>query len=276
MVSNSETLSDIAAFTDARAETFSFSDLDSERILSSLTGTSDFLTEDDHRPSIRQLEYFMRKEVNYRLHTVTLAEYFRAKRIPRGLRILLKPTLCRENPNFLNKWRCILNKCSLDLVLLTVEELQKESVRIQTDIADLKTKLQTSLPADEFKDLLVSVETTIQNHKIEVEKTKIKKFKRDTFDYANNCVYTWFERFDSNSRQKLYKRHTGEVVTSDSSLENLNIDDGEPSTTPSTSGRLTELPQTSFLGRGRGRGKPGGGREPQRFNKPITRSQINL
>lgn len=274
-MSTHSALHDIASLTEARAETLSFNETDSERILANLIGEGNFLVEEEQRPTTKQLEYIRKKEINYHLHAVTLAEYFRAKRIPRGLRILLKPTLCRDNPDFITKWRCILNKCSLDLVLLTVEELQKELTKIHTEAEELTNRLKSTLTNDEIKTMLGDLENTLKIHKNEIEKVKVKKFKRDTYDYANDCVYTWFSRFDSNSRQRLYKRQTGEVATSDSSTENLSVDEIELGEGPSTSGSTVPRARVPFLGRGRGRGRPGGAGENIRNPRPFTRSQIH-
>ncbi|KAM4749428.1 alpha-2,8-sialyltransferase 8E-like [Rhinophrynus dorsalis] len=73
-----------------------------------------------------QLLKHKKREVDLTLHGVTLSEYYREKKIPRGFRIKNVPTIGRTNANFCKKWIGVLNQCSLDLMILVVEEINKE------------------------------------------------------------------------------------------------------------------------------------------------------
>uniref|UniRef100_A0A8C5LW19 Cathepsin O n=1 Tax=Leptobrachium leishanense TaxID=445787 RepID=A0A8C5LW19_9ANUR len=52
-----------------------------------------------------------------------VCDYYRMKKIPRGFRIRNTPTIGRNNPEMCRKWIAILNKCSLDLILLVIDEV---------------------------------------------------------------------------------------------------------------------------------------------------------
>ncbi|CAH2315507.1 Hypothetical predicted protein, partial [Pelobates cultripes] len=56
----------------------------------------------------------------------TLVEYLRVKRIPRGMRLGIKPSFCQHKPKFEENWHKILNKCSLDLIALTIEAVSEK------------------------------------------------------------------------------------------------------------------------------------------------------
>lgn len=64
--------------------------------------------------------------------------------IPRGLRLNTFPTFGHDNDEFKNKWEAILNKCSLDLILLLIEEARKQKTTIQSQIDETKAILTQS------------------------------------------------------------------------------------------------------------------------------------
>lgn len=269
---------ELSSLTDRHAITRTFTDLEAERVISSLRGQGDFLQAQQPAPSIKQLEYLMKREVNLRLHAVTLAEYFNVKRIPRGLRILLKPSLCRENEGFLDKWREILNKCSLDLLILTIQELQKSLATVGGDIEEAKTKFQDSVSNDVWMKEYADLTKVIENHKAEVQRTKLRKFKRDTYDYLNDCVYTWADRLDEVQRRRTFRTQVGEQASSSSSLDSdyrgTPGPEGGPTTSTGEFAQLSRGPTTPFLDRGvRRGGRAGGARNLPRENYPYTRSQ---
>lgn len=99
----------------------------------------------------------------------------------------------------------------------------------------------------------------------------IRKFRRDAYDYLNNCVYIWVERLD-NYLNKLCTRQIGGGA-SRPATESIPSSSGGTDTRdsiPSTSNQ--PLPQKGnnppvqlFLGRGGRRGeRPGGGRSKQK------------
>lgn len=73
----------------------------------------------------------------------TLSDYWREKMIPRGLRMKKFPSFGFADPEFKHKWEAILNKCSLDLMLLLIEEAKKQKLQTQNKIATLKEELST-------------------------------------------------------------------------------------------------------------------------------------
>lgn len=130
--------SEIGGLTDKRATTLTYTDEEADLILANIRGNVKLLNTRKPENTLRQIEYLLKKEINLNLHAVTLGEYYRVTRIPRGLRILLRPTLCSESKEFVVKWQNILNKCSLDLILLTIVELQKNLDTVAKEIKEIE------------------------------------------------------------------------------------------------------------------------------------------
>ncbi|KAL7399138.1 hypothetical protein ABVT39_020564 [Epinephelus coioides] len=125
------------------------------------------------------------------LHGSTLSQYWRNKRIPRGLRINKVPTLGCNNPAFCKKWCEVLNKCSLDLILLVVEYTLDELSKTRTEISDLQGELQTKFSSQQMSALNERCTSFIDAHKKELSENKLKKYRCDTLDYKNDRVYPW-------------------------------------------------------------------------------------
>lgn len=135
------------------------------------------------------LEKLHKKETRSLLHGLVLSQYYCNSRIPRGLQIYKEPTLGRNNAEFCKKWCAILNKCSLDLMLLVIENENDKMENVRTEIDTLRKEMSEVLPAEKFKSIIKDCEEKIQTYKRELEQHKMKKYRRDTLDYRDNKVY---------------------------------------------------------------------------------------
>ncbi|XP_069600009.1 uncharacterized protein [Ranitomeya imitator] len=238
------------------SETFSFNATEAAEILSKVTAPSDFLQIPAKELKNRDLERESRRAVNLELHIITIAEYLRVQRIPRGLRVPLQPTFFREDKDYCTKFEHILNKCSADLMTLTLSYLQKNLETVNAQINAIESQLTSTLPQEEFQELKTKNLELLRSHRLELEKRKRSKFLRDTEDYLQNRVYQW------RDTQHSTRRH--------SSLSSSGSIDSRPGTSNSSSSH-------SFLGNNRSRpkGRRGGGAnaagEPR--NQMATRSQ---
>ena len=95
----------------------------------------------DSRKLFLDLQKLSEKKLKLHLHTVTMSDYWRKDMIPRGLRLNKFPAFGYDNDEFKDKWEAILNKCSLDLILLLIEEARKQEEALQTQIEELKAQL---------------------------------------------------------------------------------------------------------------------------------------
>ncbi|CAJ0919662.1 unnamed protein product [Ranitomeya imitator] len=172
---------------------------------------------------------------------------------------------CINSPDFCVKFEQILNKCSFDLMVLTLEHLHKEISSTQEQIKNIESQLCSAVPVEEFNALKKKIETNINQHRRDIELKKRSKFQRDLEDYELNRVYQWQDKSTTKKpfRQDGY-RSSVDYTTSDSD--------------PEKSGRYQH--QGRFLGRQRRRekrrGPDGDSTGPRNMDfTRITRSQIN-
>ncbi|CAJ0967912.1 unnamed protein product [Ranitomeya imitator] len=73
-------------------------------IVSQVTACSDFLQVSGSEFKSRDLERESRHLVSLELHSITIAEYIKTQRIPRGLHVSLLSTLFQDNSEFCSKF----------------------------------------------------------------------------------------------------------------------------------------------------------------------------
>ncbi|XP_069611862.1 uncharacterized protein [Ranitomeya imitator] len=246
--------------------TFSYNVEETTSILSHSVYPCDFLKTAPRETRGRDLEREVRHHINIELHCATLSEYLRVQRIPRGLRVPLRPTLFRDSPEYCTKFEHILNKCSLDLITLTIEHLQKEIEASSERVKAIEIQLSSTGTPEELNQLKSEIKTKTEQHRRDIENRKRLKFARDTEDYEAKRVYRWQDNY-SSSRSNVRTGHRSST---------------DYSTSGSEQDRSSSIPSTSrFLGprtqRGRKRGR-GGVRDFGRDTDltRITRSQSRL
>lgn len=80
-----------------------------------------------------------------------LSNYWREKIMSRRLRIRKFPSFRADDSEFKDKWEAILNKCSLDLMLLLIEEAKKQKSHTQNEMANLKEVISKSFKEQQQK-----------------------------------------------------------------------------------------------------------------------------
>ncbi|OCT77041.1 hypothetical protein XELAEV_18032244mg [Xenopus laevis] len=143
------------------------------------------------RGALQDLEKIKRKQIAYELHAQTLGEYVKCKRIPRGLRSHLRPSMFTNNAQFCQKWEAILNKCSLDLMVAIIEEIQKELPRVIHSSEEVETKLRNHASPAVVAEGKKKLTDHLQSFRTEVQTRKRNKFQRDAADYEDGVVYKW-------------------------------------------------------------------------------------
>lgn len=248
--------------TEAKATTFTFSESDTQRILFPQVSFSQDACMDSYPTRLEQLR---KKETRSLLHGSVLSQYWRNCRIPRGLRIYKEPTLGRDNAEFCKKWCAILNKCSLDLMLLVIENENEKLEKVRAEMDTLRKEMTEKLPADRLKSIAEDCDKKIETYKRELEQHKMRKYRRDALDYRDNRVYPWMAGGSGPVQRRAWRpRSTPELGFTSASSEGFSTD------TESTSGRFLrerkkEKPssqppiQQSRPTRGRGRGGKRGG-----------------
>ncbi|KAK7910419.1 hypothetical protein WMY93_015103 [Mugilogobius chulae] len=147
--------------------------------------------------SQEDLRKLLEKDKRLELHAITLSDYWRQEMIPRGLRIHKFPSFGKDNPDFKTKWEAILNKCSLDLMLLLIDEAKTQRDVIRHQIQEVRTAVVSNLAKEQ-----TTTETTLDNSLREhiqelsqaLTRVKLNKFRRDEQDYKDGTVYSWQKR----------------------------------------------------------------------------------
>ncbi|OCT72125.1 hypothetical protein XELAEV_18035091mg, partial [Xenopus laevis] len=152
-----------------QADTFAYTEVEAASIATLARGSREFLHTAHPEAGSRDLERITK----------------------RGLRVHLRPTLFSENVEFCKKFEGILNKCSLDIITLTIEYIQKELATVSEQVHTLETQLLQSGNQEEFTALKAQIESSIQRFRLETEERKRDKFLRDAEDYVNGRVYRW-------------------------------------------------------------------------------------
>ncbi|XP_077127795.1 uncharacterized protein LOC143783267 [Ranitomeya variabilis] len=201
------------------SNTFSYNNEESSSILAQSTFSSDFLKIPPRETRGRDLERALRHQVNTELHCATLSEYLRVKRIPRGLRVPLRPTLFSDCSDYCLKFEQILNKCSFDLITLTLEHLHKAIEKNVANIRSIETQLSATGTTEELKTLRTQIQERVDLHKRDTENRKRSKFSRDTIDYETNQVYRWHDNSTSRRQSSRNQRSTTDYSTSGSDQE---------------------------------------------------------
>ncbi|CAH2219324.1 Hypothetical predicted protein [Pelobates cultripes] len=204
---------DIGGISDKRAETRVYTQAEVDAIIAKYsTQESVFVT--DQTSLYRRIEYLEKKLINYQLHSETLVEYLRVKRIPRGLRLNIRPSFCKSNQEFCRNWYKVLNKCSLDLITLTVEGLQQELSEFEKLLSDTKQKLAEGQDKAVVEGKLAAISVKLPKYREEILERKLDKFRRDTVDYLEDKVYTWRQTHSGRYFQRRSKKDNSDISVS--------------------------------------------------------------
>ncbi|OCT77223.1 hypothetical protein XELAEV_18032421mg [Xenopus laevis] len=195
---------EIAASTDERAKTFGYTEEDITRIISTADNTVSFQTAQTNNDLSNRLLNVSKKDITLSLHSSTLIEYVKAKRIPRGLRSGLQPLNSITDPEFHIKWEGIWNKASLDAMVLTIQYLQPMINKTHKEIEEVKSKLMEAYTEKtDYDKILTEIKSGLDRFRKELLTRKLRKFERDTKDYAAGKVYVWKDR--SPRQQQMWR-----------------------------------------------------------------------
>ncbi|XP_077142113.1 uncharacterized protein LOC143806065 [Ranitomeya variabilis] len=249
-------------------ETYAYDDATGSTILSRIRKGTDFLHVPSKDIKTRDWEREKKRLISYDLHCATLGEYHRQGKIPRGLRSHLRPTLFSENDQYCATFQKILNKCSLDIILLTIEYLQEAIKETEVKITNIEAQLTTTLNDTEFTTLKNKVDSILSSHQKNLEERKRAKFQRDTEDYLNNRVYRWEDQVPRRQRTR-FRRPAGSNHPSGGSSA---AGDSSPGSGSDTGGPHT-MRSSTFLGTNAR--QYGGQRRKDADHQMTLRSKMN-
>ncbi|CAJ0967837.1 unnamed protein product [Ranitomeya imitator] len=170
---------------------FNYTSEEEERILGGIVGEAIFLKTPSTLELKRKYESDVKRLVNLQLHMMTLGQYYKEGKIPRGLRSNIRPNLFQGNAAYCSRFVMISNKYAMDTILLNIDFLQVEIKKLQSKIGEMECKIQTLLTVEEwnvFKDKVEKESVKLRN---DLEEVKRRKWNRDLEDYESGQVYTW-------------------------------------------------------------------------------------
>lgn len=206
---------------------YQFSDAEAADIL--FTETAEEIT-----PSAANIDLYhdllrlREREVDLKLHGIYLSDFFKKQHIPRGFRIRNTPTIGRSNVEFCKRWCQILNKCSMDLMLLVIEEVSKNLISTRSELAAFEGAHLSSLMNDKDSKLMEKLQTQLSRYTVELHKFKKQKVITVNADYQNRRVYRWLTGGEVNATNRMRRQQTtGQVFRIDSSPYTTNSSDAE-------------------------------------------------
>ncbi|KAJ1185125.1 hypothetical protein NDU88_001920 [Pleurodeles waltl] len=217
---------------------------------------------------IKELEKVCISELKKWWEMTSLTKYIENGRVPRGLHILILPTLGDMDSDLLEKWITYTADCSLKLMGTLITQSKRRMDEHTKAIEALTKVLELTLNQHEVQLLLEKMEERINKKEDEIKMRRIQKFNRDQFDYEHGRIYTFARKYDT-LRMKEKMNQGGDVGTS---LGNTDISSDPRSSADEASSnkldfqgemRLMQMstPQSGRRrGRGRGGTRQGGGR----------------
>lgn len=151
-----------------------------------------------------------------------------------------------------------MNKCSFDLMLATMEQLQKTLPEIKAEIEAKEQVIRNSFTGEVVIGGMEKLAEHLENFRKEVESRKRHKFQRDAADYAAGSVYRWSltngrPNMQWNRGRERYRGHAdGEHRTRRSPQEDATT------RARSTSASTTSTTSLSFLEASQASGPPEG------------------
>lgn len=140
---------------------------------------------------LRKLESILSKELRTLCDIATLEHYIKLKMVPQRLRWDLDIHEGDETYETKEFWSQFFNKCGL-LLLETLVERKKKRLEIMTqEIKRAEMNLEIHKDKEVYKHLSGNIKNKLEKEELEIKKRKQRKFKRDSWDYKNNQLYSW-------------------------------------------------------------------------------------
>ncbi|CAJ0921621.1 unnamed protein product [Ranitomeya imitator] len=184
---------------------FKYTSEDEERILGGLGGEAIFLKTPSISELKRKYESDTKRMINLQLHMVTLGQYYKEGKIPRGLRSNIRPNLFQGNTIYCARFVMLSNKYAMDTILLNIEYLQEESKKLQQNTEGVEQKIKALITIEEWDIFKEKVEKESEKLRNELEEIKRKKWNRDLEDYEAGHIYPW----QRESNKPMWKKKGG-------------------------------------------------------------------
>ncbi|CAJ0967333.1 unnamed protein product [Ranitomeya imitator] len=237
---------------------FQYTTEEEERVLGGIDGEAFFFKTPSTLELKRKYESDVKRVVNLQLHMMTLGQYYKEGKIPRGLRSGIRPNLFQGNATYCARFVMISNKYAMDTILLNIDFLQTEIKKLQVNISESEGKIQALLTVDEWNVFKEKVDKESVKLRNDLEEIKRRKWNRDLEDYEMGHVYTW----QKDSSKSIWKKKGG-----GNNNHMSNVDD-KCTNNDTISHRPGEWYGRTFKRKRRG------GKRHHRYQKKIRKEQI--
>ncbi|KAJ1176509.1 hypothetical protein NDU88_001787 [Pleurodeles waltl] len=127
----------------------------------------------------------------------SLTKYIENGRVPRGLRILILPTLGDMDPDLLDQWRSYASDCSVKLMGTLITQAKRRMEEQTQVIERLMKELGKMAESQEVQQLLMKMEERIKKKEDQIKTHKALKFNGDKKDYELGRIYTFARKYNT-------------------------------------------------------------------------------
>ena len=212
-------------------------------------------------------------EARFLWHSITLSEYWRVKRVPRGLRIHKTPSLGMDDKLFVQQWEQILNKCSMDLMLLVIQKNKAEREKVISNITNLENEIKEKVDMETYNDITTKINATVSEFVKDLQNYKMDKYRRDINDYEVGTIYDWHgKRKPFKTKQQRPAKNIKDPLSTASERESS--DDGASDVAVDVHKRSSKPPfQPARPQKGKRGGARAAGGEPPPRRSPRNKRQ---
>jgi len=76
-------------------------------------------------------------------------------------------------------------------MLLIIEKTKSQQEKMKIEVKRVEDEIKTKVNADEFAEVVDKISSTLSGFVKDLQTYKIRKYERDTKDYADGTVYDW-------------------------------------------------------------------------------------
>lgn len=136
-----------------------------------------------------RLERLKKTENSRWWDSITLQQYLKLNRVPRGLRSQLFPTFEDLDDDILSKWEDTLTNNSKTLIQILIEIAERKVASLQIKISELEKEIQDLNLKEATEKNYEILKGVLTRHQNEIKDRKRRQLKRDEADYKEGRVY---------------------------------------------------------------------------------------
>ncbi|KAJ1181183.1 hypothetical protein NDU88_006393 [Pleurodeles waltl] len=156
----------------------------------------------DHTPTkegLRQkfikLERLRKQELARWWDITTLKRYLELKQIPRGLRVIIFPSLEDLDPDLLGEWEHLISATSFGMINILIKHADRKRDKLLQDITSLEEEIKNLNLTEATDKNYTIMREILTGYQLYIKDKKMRKLIRDDNDYTNGRIYTFARRY---------------------------------------------------------------------------------